>query len=100
MTVPEMLTNLRTLNIPVAYRVFKNPVEPPFIVFYQNGTDNEFADNSVYKVVNSWSVELYTDTKNPPLEASLEAILPPWNKEETYISDEQLHMIVYDFEEV
>lgn len=100
MTIPEIKTLLDTLKIPVAYRFFRTPQEPPFICFYTDGTDNEFADNSVYKRVNSWTVELYTETKNPLLEEELEAILPPWNKDETYIDDEQLFMITYTFEEV
>lgn len=98
MNVQSMFNLLKTLNLPVAYRVFKTPQEPPFIVFYIDGSDNEFADNSVYKKVNEWSVELYTDVKDPATERNLEAILPPWNKVESYISEERMFQVAYSFE--
>lgn len=98
MNVASMNTLLKTLNIPVAYRVFKTPQNLPYIVFYVDNTDNEFADNKVYKTVNEWNIELYTDIKDPDLERRLEAILPPWNKVETYINDEQMYQIAYSFE--
>ena len=98
MNVISMNTLLKSLGIPVAYRVFQTPQSLPYIVFFIDDTDNEFADNSVYKICNSWVVELYTETKNPPLERELEAILPPWNKVETYIDDEKMYQIAYSFE--
>lgn len=98
MNVISMNTLLRSLNIPVAYRVFQTPQTLPYIVFFIDDTDNEFADNSVYKKCNAWVVELYTETKNPPLERQLEAILPPWNKVEAYIDSEKMFQIAYHFE--
>lgn len=100
MTIPELKSKLDTLDLPVAYRFFRTAQEPPFICFYVDGTDNEFADNSVYTRVNQFTVELYTETKNPVLEANLEAILPPWNKVESYIDDEQLFLVAYSFEDI
>lgn len=100
MTVAEMKTLLDTLKIPVAYRFFRAPQNPPFICFYVDGTDNEFADNSVYKTVNQWTVELYTENKNPVLEQALEAILPPYNKNESYIDTENMLMNAYTFENI
>lgn len=100
MTQIELFNTLKALDVPVAYRLFKTPQEPPFICFYTDGTDNEFADNSVYKTVNQWTVELYTETKNPPLEKQVEAVLPPWNKTESYIDSENMFMVAYSFEDV
>lgn len=99
MTVAEMKTLLDTLKIPVAYRFFRAPQNPPFICFYVDGTNNDFADNSVYKTINQWTVELYTENKNPLLEASVEAILPPWNKSESYIDTENMLLVAYSFED-
>lgn len=98
MNVKSLNTLLKTLGIPVAYRVFQTPQTLPFIVFYLDDTDNEFADNSVYKKCNAWVVELYTEKKNPALERSLEAILPPWNKIESYVDSEKMFQIAYHFE--
>ena len=87
MSIKEMYNLLSSTNYPVAYRVFKTKQTLPFIVFYTDGTDNAFADNSVKQIINSWTVELYTDVKDPEAEAAVEAVLPVWNKSETYIDD-------------
>lgn len=100
MNVKSLNTLLKTLGYPVAYRVFQTPQTLPYIVFFMDDTDNEFADNSVYKQVNTWQVELYTEKKNPSLERSLEAILPPYNKVEAYIDEERMFQIAYSFQTV
>jgi len=109
MTVAEMKALLDTVHytvgtqsvsVPVAYRFFRAPQDPPFICFYIDGTDNAFADNSVNKTINQWTVELYTENKNPILEKNLEAVLPVWNKTESYIDTENLIMNAYTFEDV
>lgn len=100
MNTKSLNTLLKTLGMPVAYRVFQTPQTLPYIVFFMDDTDNEFADNSVYKQVNTWQVELYTEKKNPSLERSLEAILPPYNKVEAYIDEERMFQIAYSFQMV
>lgn len=100
MNVKSLNTLLKTTGMPVAYRVFQTPQTLPYIVFFVDDTDNEFADNSVYKQVNSWVVELYTATKNPALERQLEAILPPYNKVEGYIDSERMLQIAYTFQTI
>lgn len=100
MSIKEMYQVLSNTGYPVAYRVFKTKQTLPFIVFYTDGTDNAFADNSVKQIINSWTVELYTDVKDPEAEAAVEAVLPVWNKSETYIDDEQMFEIIYTFEDI
>ena len=100
MSIAEMYNLLNSTGYPVAYRVFKTKQTLPFIVFYVDGTDNAFADNSVSKVINQWTVELYTDSKDPEAEAAVEAVRPVWNKTETYIDDDQMFEIIYTFEDV
>lgn len=100
MNVKSLNTLLKTTGLPVAYRVFQTPQALPYIVFFTSDTDNEFADNSVYKQINHWNVELYTATKNPALERQLEAILPPYNKYEAFIDSEKMFQIAYEFETV
>ena len=100
MSIQAMYQLLSSTGYPVAYRVFKTKQTLPFIVFYVDGTDNAFADNSVNKVINSWTVELYTDKKDPAAEAAIEAVLKTWNKAEVYIDDEQMFETIYTFEDV
>ena len=100
MTVAQMYQLISSLQVPTAYQVFKTPQTPPYICIAITGSDNFFADNSVGSKVNHWMVELYTDKKDPVTEASLEAVLPPWNKSEDYLDDEQLYLTTYEFDDV
>lgn len=100
MKVSEMYTLISSLRIPTAYQVFKTPQNPPYICISILSTDNFFADDNVRKKINHWLIELYTEKKDPTLEASLEAKLPPWNKSEDYLNDEKLFLIAYEFDDV
>lgn len=100
MTVKDMYAHISSLRIPCAYQVFKTPQTPPYICISITSSDNFFADDEVRKKVNHWLIELYTDKKDPAIEASLEAILPPWNKNEDYLDDEKLYIVQYEFDNV
>lgn len=104
-----MENELETLKIildmstyPVAYRVFHNHTELPYIVYYVSASNNLLADNEVYKTINNYTVELYTDLDNFIQACSkLEYIFKiqgiAWNKIETYISEEEMFQISYNF---
>ena len=96
-SISEINTLLETLGYPVAYRLFKSKQAPPFLVFYEDKADNFFADSEVYQKSSIIIVELYTDTKNPDLENSVEALLQAWSKAESYIPDEELFLVSYEF---
>ena len=91
---------LEQLGLPVAYDHFNTPTTPPFIVFRRYSQSNFGADNQVYKKINNYYIELYTEYKDTALETSLEALLTNadvfFNVEsEEYISDEKMYQIVY-----
>lgn len=102
MTLEELKSRCENNNIQYAYGVFKEPVEPPFLVCTMTGTDNFMADNKVY--VKDYPVQLEYIFKNKDL--SLEAIIEDtilgdiaWNKtEETYLEDENIFEVSYFFE--
>lgn len=100
MTIDEMYTLLKKTKYPVAYRVFKTEQNPPFIVFYTDGSENEFADNVVYKKKLDWSIDLVTDIKDPAAEAKVESYLTHWEKSEVYDSDEKIFIITYTFTDI
>lgn len=102
-----MLSNLKSildlLQIPVAYSHFNTATELPYIVYYETGTDNVFADNKVFKQCKSVEIELYTSIKDVTLEEQLETLLNnneiPFDKiSETYIDDEKMFESVYQIE--
>lgn len=96
----EIKNLLDTLGYPVAYRSFKTAQAPPFIVYYEDHSENFYADSGVYQKKSVIIVELYTDTKNPDLESSIEALFETWSKAESYIPDEELFLVSYEFEVV
>lgn len=93
----EIKTLLDTLGYPVAYRLFKTAQATPFIVYYEDHSENFLADSEVYQKVSVIIVELYTDTKNPDLESGIEALFETWGKVETYIPEQQLFLVSYEF---
>lgn len=88
-------------GIPVAYRAFKEPTAPPFIVYFEDSSDNFIADNRVYLKKHIYTVELYTTDKMPALEEALEAALDGyiWSSDETYVDSEQMYEKIYTLEE-
>jgi len=91
---------LEQLGIPVAYNHFNTATNPPFVVYRRDSTSNFGADNKVYKKINNYYVELYTEFKNPALEEQLESIFYENNifyevESETYIDTEQMYEVVY-----
>ena len=102
MTIIELKAKLETIGVPIAYRVFKENVKLPFIVFYQDDTDITASDGGIkYKQDCDYVVELYTDDKAIELERKLENLLCyDLTKNETYIEEDKMYMIKYEFSEV
>ena len=92
------------IDIPSAYDHFaegESP-EPPFITYLMPRTNNFSADGRVYLRVTEVHIELYTDEKNPEVEAQVEAILDAheifYDKTEVWIETEKLYEVLYSFE--
>ena len=58
------------VSIPVAYYEFEQATEkgPPFICYYETGSNDFIADNKNYQRIRPFVVELYTDNKDFALE--------------------------------
>ena len=67
MTYENVIEMLEEAGLPLAYDHFaegESP-EPPFLIFLFPGTDNVFADDTVYQRIDELNIELYTDKKDP-----------------------------------
>lgn len=104
MTLAEvftMLDGITGFKNKVAYRAFPVGEAPslPFIVYLCDSTDNFFADNQVYTVVQSIDIELYSKGKDISSESLIENTLNSnnltWQKYEQYIADEDVTEVVY-----
>ena len=104
MTHNEIVTMLEEAGLPLAYDHFaegESP-DPPFLVFLFPSSDNFSADGRVYQKIDTLHIELYTDLKQPELEASIEAVLDGhdifYNKTEVWIETEHLYEVLYSTE--
>ena len=91
---------LQSTKLPCAYSHFKNPVEPPYIVYIGSGQEIFNADNTHYHRRNTYQVEYYYTTKDEDAEAVIEdALLDNGYRyeksEDIYIEDEDIFVIYY-----
>lgn len=101
MTYDEVIAMLEEAGLPLAYDHFaegESP-DPPFLVFLYPGSDNMFADDTVYQKIDELNIELYTDVKDPKNETRVEGILIarnlPYEKSEVWIESEKLYEVLY-----
>lgn len=104
MTYDEVVEMAEETGLPVAYDHFaegESP-DPPFLVFLFPSSDNFPADGQVYAKINALHFELYTDKKEPEIEAMVEAVLDQrgifYDKSEVWIPDERLYEVLYTME--
>ena len=104
MTYDEIVEMLEETNLPLAYDHFaegESP-DPPFLVFLFPSSDNFSADGQVYQKIDVLHVELYTDRKQPDVEARAETVLDRhgifYDKTETWIPEERLYEVLYSTE--
>ena len=100
----ELIAILNEIGIPYAYDHFaegESP-QPPFLCYLLPASDNFSADGKVYYKVSGVNVELYTDTKDLPVESKVEAVLDRhsifYEKSEVWIESEKLYEVLYTFE--
>jgi len=103
MTYQEIAQMIESIGLPYAFYQFPDDTEqaPPFICFLYD-YDDFYADDSNYADKVVLTVELYTDTKDIPLESAVEAVLDEnemtWTKESTYIDSERMWQTSYSME--
>ena len=100
----KLLEIVAEISIPSAYDHFaegESP-SPPFITYLLPRSDNFAADGKVYYRITEVHIELYTDEKNPEVEALVEAVLDEhsifYDKTEVWIESEKLYEVLYSFE--
>lgn len=91
---------LEQLNIPYVYGFFRQPVDPPYIVYLGNGQDHFGADNTWHYKANRYQLEYYFDRKNEANEEAIEAALLAngynyTKSEDVFIESEGLFVIYY-----
>lgn len=104
MTYKQIASMIESIGLPFTYYSFPNNMAPapPYIVFNYPERDDFGADNINYAPIEVLNLELYTASKNFALEQTIETILTQngffYEKNESYIRDEELYIITYDME--
>ncbi len=102
MNLMEFKAELEKLEIPIQYRAFQVGQAPelPYILFYENDSDNVFADNQNWFDVLNVVCELYADEKDIELETKLQKLFYDteiqYNSTETFIDSENMYLKAYD----
>jgi len=89
MTHEEVKALVEEIGLPYAYDHFaegESP-DPPFICFLYPKAENFGADNLVYHHFNRLDIEVYTDYKDPDMEASIEEVLTGHKKSHSAMCD-------------
>ena len=104
MSLQEIANIIAEMDIPFAYRAFEDGTDqqPPFICYLYTGNTPEPADNINYVKIETLAIELYTNQKDFVLEETVEAVLDKYelayDREEVWLSDEQMQMTTYTME--
>jgi hypothetical protein len=97
------LANLLTeMGIPIARNAFLQAQAPPYIVYVFSHSTNYLADSKVYLKRGNYQIELYTEKKDPALEAKLEGLFDAhglvYDKTESYLDSEKLLEVIYEIQ--
>ena len=104
MTYEQVAEMAEETGLPVAYDHFAegDSPDPPFLIFLFPRSDNFAADGRSYVKIDELHFELYTDRKQPDIEAQVEAVFDQhclfYDKSEVWISEEKLYEVLYEME--
>lgn len=100
MTLDELVKRLKEAGFDLAYKCFDHPPNIPFVA-YLVPNESHWGDDTKNRLKKmSVKLELYTDQKAPVSEQIVEDLLnfTHFEKSEDYISDEELYIVVYEFD--
>lgn len=102
MNLMEFKGELEKLDMPIQYQSFALGQAPdlPYLIFYEDDSDNLFADNVNYFNNLNLTCELYSDEKDLELETKLQKLFfdneIEYNSTETFIDSENMFMKAYN----
>lgn len=101
MTEKELYNALRKTHFPVAHNAFEKRQSPPYVI-YTNVDYKTVAANSKQTLTQpTVCVELYINRNDVIAESKIESVLnelTTYSKSKSYISEEKVYLIRYEFE--
>lgn len=102
MTLEEIYQALKSIGLPVVYREFTTPPDPPYLIYLFSYSSDLMADGQNYLEIDNYQIELYTKNKDPATESLVQNKLKelglPYSKTETFLQSEGLFQLVYDIQ--
>lgn len=101
MNLMEFKGELEKLDMPIQYQSFALGQAPelPYLIFYEDDSDNLFADNVNYFNNLNLTCELYSDEKDLELETKIQKLFYDneieYNSTETFIDSENMFLKAY-----
>lgn len=104
MSINEIEQMLNEIGIQYNYHHFdaEDAIEPPFMVYVLPDADGVAADGTTYIKIKTLDIEVYTDSKNEPIEEQVEGVLDSrgirYKKSEVWIESELMYEVLYEME--
>ncbi|EFV01867.1 hypothetical protein HMP0721_1261 [Pseudoramibacter alactolyticus ATCC 23263] len=101
MTTQQIASMIDSIGLPNAYYSYPVGEAPdvPYILFYYPNSQDFFADNQNYQAKSQLNIEVYTAEKDFEIERKVEKALREkgltWQKEEAYITEENMFECLY-----
>lgn len=104
MTLPDLKSILKELNLPIAYRCFAPGQVPalPYIVYYADEDVAFYADDIVYHEGYAVTIEVYTEYKDIELEKRVKQLLNDnqlsYESYESFLDSEGMYLKAYEID--
>ena len=101
MALQELYKQLKNLQLPVQYYMFKEGQAPdlPYIIYYNPSEQHLNADNFTLFVTKDVIIEVYSKFKDLSLEEKLKQLFDTnkltYTFQETYLKEERMYMVAY-----
>jgi prophage pi2 protein 38 len=101
MTLQELYTQLKTLQLPVQYYMFQEGQAPtlPYIIYFNPSEQHANADNFTWHISKDVIVEVYSEFKDLSLEDKMKQLFDKnkltYTFQEIYLKDERMYMLAY-----
>lgn len=102
MTLTEVANMVAAFGFSWRYSHFSQTPSTPYVVYYYPNSNDVYADDSNFVDKRALHIELFTKTKDPDAEATIEAELKAhgltWYKQTDFLNDELIFQTTYEME--
>ena len=102
MTLTEVANMVASFGFSWRYSHFSQTPATPYVVYYYPNSNDVYADTTNYVDKRALYIELFTKSKDPESEATIEGVLKAnnltWYKQTDFLNDELIFQTTYECE--